>query len=42
MFDFTNIVTLISPDVPLRVNAIVGGYREALHTMALKIGRAHV
>jgi len=40
MFDFTLIQQLIDPDVPLRVNAIVGGYREALHT--LKSGRGEV
>jgi len=40
MFDFTNIAALIALDVPLRVYAIIGGYKEALHT--LKSGRGEV
>jgi len=40
MFDFTLIQQLISPDVPLRVYALIGGYKEALHT--LKSGRGEV
>jgi len=40
MFDFTQIQQLIDPNVPLRVYAIVGGYKEALHT--LKSGRGAV
>jgi hypothetical protein len=40
MFDFKNIEELIGPDVPLRVCALIGGYKEPLH--ALKSGRGEV